>query len=76
MFFSPWLRQLQRRWSPRRVIRPATHRRRVRPCLEVLEERLTPSTYTVTDAKDTAGNANDVTLRYAISQAVSNKDTN
>jgi hypothetical protein len=44
--------------------------------LEVLEERLTPSTYTVTDANDTAGSANDVTLRYAINQAVSKKDQN
>ena len=71
-----WLRQLQSRWFPRRAIRRAPVRR-VRPCLEVLEDRLTPSglptvTYTVTDASDNAGNATDVTLRYAINQAVAN----
>jgi hypothetical protein len=44
--------------------------------LEALEERLIPSNDTVTDVSDKAGGASDVTLRYAISQAVSNKDTN
>jgi hypothetical protein len=39
MFASWWLRHLQRRWFPRRAIRPASIRRRVRPCLEVLEDR-------------------------------------
>jgi hypothetical protein len=76
MFASWWLRSLQRRWFPRRGSRAAPIRRGVRLCLEVLEERLTPSTYTVTDASDTAGSASDVTLRYAISQAVSNHDPN
>ncbi|MGH7171309.1 MAG: choice-of-anchor Q domain-containing protein [Gemmataceae bacterium] len=47
-----------------------------RPCLEPLEERLTPSTYLVTDASDTAGSANDVTLRYAMTQAITNSDPN
>src|SRR6516162_5680384 len=75
MFASSWLRQLQRRWFPRRARRRVPVRR-VRLDLEVLEERLTPSSYTVTDASDTAGSATDVTLRYAINQAVSNKDTN
>jgi hypothetical protein len=76
MFASSWLRQLQRRWFPRRAIRRAAVRRRVRLCLEPLEDRLTPSSYTVTDASDTAGSANDVTLRYAINQAVASGDQN
>jgi hypothetical protein len=54
MFASSWLRQLQRRWFPRRAMRRVPVRR-VRLGLEVLEERLTPSNYTVTDASDTAG---------------------
>ncbi|MGH7168841.1 MAG: hypothetical protein ACRELG_00995, partial [Gemmataceae bacterium] len=75
MFAFSWLRQLQRRWFGRRAIRrvPVC---RVRLCLEALEDRLTPSTYTVTDAGDTAGSASDVTLRYAITQAVANQDQN
>src|SRR5262249_17379784 len=75
MFAFSWLRQLQRRWFPGRAMRRVPVRR-VRLGLEALEERLTPSTYTVSDASDTAGSASDVTLRYAINQAVSNKDTN
>src|SRR5215469_10874338 len=75
MFASSWLRELQRRWFPDRAMRRVPIRR-VRLGLECLEERLTPSNYTVTDASDTAGSASDVTLRYAINQAVSNKDTN
>src|SRR5215469_5860487 len=75
MFASSWLRQLQRRWFPRRAMRRVPIRR-VRLGLEALEERLTPSNYTVTDASDTAGSASDVTLRYAINQAVSSQDQN
>ena len=75
MLAFSWLRQLQRRWFPRRPIRRAPVRR-VRLHLEPLEDRLTPSTYTVTDASDAAGSANDVTLRFAISQAVSTQDQN
>src|SRR5215469_6545105 len=75
MFASSWLRQLQRRWFPHRALRRVPIRR-VRLGLECLEERLTHSTYTVTDSSDTAGSASDVTLRYAIHQAVSNKDPN
>jgi hypothetical protein len=37
MFASSWLRQLQGRWFPRRALRRAPIRR-VRPCLEVLED--------------------------------------
>ena len=58
----------------RRVANPS--RRTIRPCLEALEDRITPSTYTVTDAADTAGSPTDVTLRYAINQAIVNNDTN
>jgi large repetitive protein len=80
MFASSWLRQLQRRWVGRRAIRRAPVRR-VRLALEPLEDRLTPSnnlptiTYTVTDASDNAGSASDVTLRYAINQAIANAST-
>lgn len=49
-------------------------RRSIRLRLEALEERLTPSTYTVTG--DTAASAADVTLRYAITQAIQNQDQN
>jgi hypothetical protein len=45
-------------------------------CLEALEDRRTPSTYTVTDANDSDGSSTDVTLRYAISQAQANNDQN
>ena len=81
MFTTEWLHQLRSRWFGRRSRngarkRPPAIRRRVRLSLESLEERLTPSTYTVTDAGDTAGSATDVTLRYAINQAVSNQDQN
>lgn len=68
MLALPWLRQLQRRWFPRRAIRRAPVRR-VRLGLEALEERLTPSTYGVTDASD-------VLLRYSIAQAISNHAPN
>ncbi len=68
MLALPWLRRLQRRWFPRRVIRRASIQR-VRLGLEALEERLTPSTYGVTDASD-------VLLRYSIAQAISNHDPN
>src|SRR5690242_7828959 len=55
MFSSSWLHQLAQRWFPRngkrrrragRVLAP--RHRRVRPRLEVLEERLTPSTDVLT----------------------------
>jgi hypothetical protein len=55
---------------------PAPGCRRVRPWLEALEERLMPSTYTVTDPNDSAGSASDVTLRYAINAALSTGDQN
>ncbi len=80
MFAPLWLHQVRRRWfghRPRNSGRKiAPIRRRAIVCLEALEDRLTPSIYTVTDASDTAGSASDVTLRYAITQAVGNKDTN
>jgi hypothetical protein len=47
MYALPWFRQLQRRWSPRRVIRPVPVRRRVRPSLEILEDRTVPANFTV-----------------------------
>jgi hypothetical protein len=52
---------------PGRSVRRAPVRR-VRPSLGVLEDRLTPSTYTVTDAADTACTATDVSAsrRYAV----------
>jgi hypothetical protein len=75
MFASSWLRQLQRRWFPRRTMRRVPVRRG-RVGLEVLEERLTPSTWYVWNGSDTAGSSNDVTLRYAINQSVSNHDQN
>ncbi|HZV03446.1 MAG TPA: hypothetical protein VE999_00010 [Gemmataceae bacterium] len=42
-----WFRQLQRRWFPRRVIRPMPARPRVRPLLEVLEDRTVPAVFIV-----------------------------
>ncbi|HZV03447.1 MAG TPA: hypothetical protein VE999_00015 [Gemmataceae bacterium] len=41
-----WFRQLQRRWLPRRVIRPTPVRSHVRPRLEVLEDRVVPANIT------------------------------
>ena len=41
---------------------------------EALEDRITPSNFTVTDPSDIAGSATDVTLRYAVNTAV-NGDT-
>jgi hypothetical protein len=55
MFSFPWLRQLQRRWFPRRPIRQTSFaRRRVRLCLEGLEERVVPAMFNV-GAGDVAG---------------------
>src|SRR5262249_13588482 len=49
MFASSWLRQLQRRWFPRRTIRRASVRR-VRLCLEALEDgTLLPNVATTGD---------------------------
>jgi hypothetical protein len=66
MFASSWLRQLQRRWFGRRAIRPVPVRR-VRPRLEVLENRtlLSASAYVVTSAADSNAAG---TLLYAINQ--------
>ena len=50
--------------------------RAFRALTEMLEARITPSTYTVTDLSDGAGSATDVTLRYAITQAVTSHDQN
>jgi uncharacterized repeat protein (TIGR01451 family) len=72
MIRRSWIRRLFDQ-KPRTIRR---HPVRWRPGLEALEDRLTPSTYTVTDASDTAGSANDVTLRYAIDQAIANQDQN
>jgi hypothetical protein len=52
MFATSWLRQLQRRWFPRRVNRRAPVRR-MRPRLEVLEDQVTPST--VINVNDPSG---------------------
>lgn len=55
MLLAHYLRQLAQRWSIRGGKRcradrvPARIRSRVRPRLEVLEDRLTPSGYSVTD---------------------------
>jgi len=43
MYAPQWFRQLQRRWFPRRVLRPTPEGRRVRPRLEVLEDRVVPA---------------------------------
>ena len=43
--------------------------RTYRPQVEVLEDRVTPSNFNVTDLSDTRGSASDVTLRYAITNA-------
>ena len=43
MYALPWFRQLQRRWLPRPVIQPTPEGRRVRPRLEVLEDRVVPA---------------------------------
>src|SRR5215472_4360049 len=67
-----WIRRLFDR-KPHTI---RNDRVRFRPRLEALEDRLTPSSYTVTDASDTAGSANDVTLRYAIDQSIANHDPN
>jgi hypothetical protein len=43
MYALQWFRQLQRRWFPRRVIRPTPEGSRVRPRLEALEDRVVPA---------------------------------
>jgi hypothetical protein len=43
MYAPQWVRQLQRRWFPRRVLRPTPEGRRVRPRLEALEDRIVPA---------------------------------
>jgi hypothetical protein len=48
MYALQWFRQLQRRWFPRRVIRPAPVPRRVQPRLEELEDRVVPAFATAT----------------------------
>ncbi len=71
-----WLESLIRSWSSRSRTQTARPRRGAQLGIETLEERLTPSTYTVTDASDIAGSSTDVTLRYAITRAVGNNDQN
>jgi predicted outer membrane repeat protein len=64
---TSWLHELFR------PSRPVTHRRRWRPHLEVLEDRLTPSTFTVNALTDTvAGSGASGDLRYCINQANNN----
>ena len=48
--------------------------RKIRPKIETLEDRLTPSGWVVTDSSGGAGSASDITLPYAVSQA-QNGDT-
>jgi hypothetical protein len=71
MLFSTLRKAARRRlWTPQiRCARPRTGR--FRPCFEVLEERLVPATYTVTDLGD-AGAGSD--LRSAIEAANANLD--
>src|SRR5262249_49525067 len=69
MFASSWLRQLQRRWFPRRPM-PRTLVRRVRPRLEVLEDRTVPAVLPTVGAGDVA------TLIADINTANSNNDPN
>ena len=65
MFASSWLRQLQRRCFPRRPMGRVSVRR-VRPRLEVLEDRLAPAVLTVNSALDSNTATNALTLREAI----------
>ena len=58
MLTSSWLRQLSRRWFPRRVERRVPVRR-VRPCLEVLEDRIVPTVFNV-GASDVATLIKDI----------------
>jgi hypothetical protein len=67
MFALPSVRQLQRRCFPRRAIRQAPVRRRVRPCLEVLEDRTVPANFYV-------GLGDTATLIADINEANSNRD--
>jgi hypothetical protein len=63
-------RRERRRWA-RSTNRSAPQ---WRPLVELLEDRVTPNTYTVNDLADAAGSASDVTLRYAVNTA-QNGDT-
>jgi hypothetical protein len=65
------LKKLLPSWSRhgRKPGRNGSFSRRRPLCLEQLEPRLVLATFLVTDSGDTAGAANDVTLRYAITQA-------
>ena len=80
--FSPfrksWLNQLSRSLFGRsRPIRLVESRRN-RPNVELLEDRITPTTFTVTDPSGVSGSgsAGDVTLPYAIANAVSGDTIN
>ena len=60
------------RWRDRRRQAQAPRNNRgSRFRLELLEDRQLLSNFTVTDGADTTGNSTDVTLRYAITQAIS-----
>jgi hypothetical protein len=47
MYALAWIRQLQRRLSPPRAVRRVPVRRRVRHCLEILEDRIVPAIFNV-----------------------------
>jgi len=83
MFAFSWLRHLQRRWFGRPALRRVPVRR-VRPRLEVLEDRLTPSVVTInvndnSDQLDNPANATvsglgaQVSLRDAINAAATSR---
>jgi hypothetical protein len=64
MYALPWFRQLQHRLSQHRAVRRVPGRRRVRHCLEELEERLLPSVVpiNVNDNRDVLDNPANVTV--------------
>jgi trimeric autotransporter adhesin len=68
MYVPPWLHQLQRYWFPRRSLKSRNNtqrtsaQRRVRPCLEHLEDRLAPAA----DAVQTV--AGDLSTHFSESQ--------
>jgi Bacterial Ig-like domain (group 3) len=68
--FSPRVRSLFRSRASRGQGQTLRNQRGARFRLELLEDRQLLSAFTVTDGSDTAGSSTDVTLRYAITQAV------
>src|SRR5215831_19130867 len=84
MFVNDWYRWIGHTFGllRRRPIRNITPRRRMGLALELLEDRVTPNTYTVNVLGDASGSSSGTStgalsgdLRYCINQAISDGQT-